>query len=238
MSFRQVLSSYCVLLILLSGGASVTPALGQRLQMDQLPMYGGITRSEVPELKEADEKFIADVTAKFGTREKASAAWVEQGFRFYQQDRLDMAMRRFNQAWLLNPENPEVYSGFASVLSDQGRYCEAQKHLDIGFSKGSFQDGFLPDAALIYSICAIEGRNVDASAKQASFKKADELLEKALASSTAPKSYTLTQWAKVLFVRGDYRGSWTKVSEHRNTIGRDVDARFLRELRAKMPEPQ
>ena len=47
--------------------------------IDQVPMYGGMDRAAVPELKAADEKLIADTTSHFGTREKASAAFWRDG---------------------------------------------------------------------------------------------------------------------------------------------------------------
>ena len=101
-------------LLLLSGCLATSP-VNQGTRIDELPMYGGIDRSRVPKLKAGDEKFISDVITQFGSREKASALWVNQGYRFYKQDQLGLAMRRFNQAWLLNPNNPEVYAGFGRV---------------------------------------------------------------------------------------------------------------------------
>jgi tetratricopeptide (TPR) repeat protein len=88
-------------------------------------MYGGMDRSKVPELRAADEQFIANVTSLFGTREAAARAEVEQGFKFYKQNNLAMAMRRYNQAWLLDANNPEIYWGFSLVFQDQEKYCEA-----------------------------------------------------------------------------------------------------------------
>lgn len=111
--------------VLLLTACQVVPQARQQTRMDEVPMYAGIDRSQISELRTADEKFISDITAQFGSRAKASSIWVNQGFRFYQQDNLGMAMRRFNQAWLLNPENPKVYAGFGTVLHDQGKYCEA-----------------------------------------------------------------------------------------------------------------
>ena len=99
-------------------------------RIDEVPMYGGINRNAVPELKAGDEKFISDVTTQFGSRERASVLWVNQGYKFYNQDQLGMAMRRFNQAWLLNPKNPETYTGFGSVLTDQGKNCDAMKMME------------------------------------------------------------------------------------------------------------
>lgn len=75
---------------------SIAVAHAQRTRIDEVPMYGGMDRSTNPELKAADEKLIADTTNHDGSREKASMAFANQGFRFYGQDRLDMAMRRFD----------------------------------------------------------------------------------------------------------------------------------------------
>ena len=211
---------------------------GTTTRVDELPMYGGMDRSKVPELKAGDEKFIADVTAQFGSRERASDAWTEQGFEFYRQDKLDMAMRRFNQAWLLNPSNPEVYSGFASILSDQRKFCEAKNMLDIGFAKGPIQDGFLADAALIYTACPVQNTSMNSAERQTSFRRSDELLQKAFSSPTVRKTYVLNQWVKVLLFREDYARAWQKVFEHRKVVGSDIDPRVLAELRSRMPEPR
>ncbi|MFK8068494.1 MAG: type IV pilus biogenesis/stability protein PilW [Gammaproteobacteria bacterium] len=111
--------------LILTGCLATSP--NHQTRIDEVPMYGGMDRSKNSELKKGDEKFISDVTERFGSREKASKVWVEQGFKFYSQDDLGMAMRRFNQAWLLDPKNPETFAGFGSVLHDQGQYCEAMK---------------------------------------------------------------------------------------------------------------
>ena len=96
-------------------------------------------RQADPLLRQADEKLIADTQAHYGSREKASAAFADQGFRFYRQDDLVQAMRRVHQAWLLDPENGDAYWGFAGVASDRRQYCEAAGHLRTGLSKPRVQ---------------------------------------------------------------------------------------------------
>ena len=127
---QRVLASAVALIVACFSAVGQEPTL-----IDQVPMYGGMDRSQYPELKAADEKLTEDASKHFGSREKAAAAWIEQGFRFYQQDRLDMAMRRFNQAWLLDPNNAEVYAGFAAVLHDQGKNCPAMKMMEEALSR-------------------------------------------------------------------------------------------------------
>jgi len=201
-------------------------------------MYGGMDRSQVPALRDADEKFIADVSSHYGSREKAARAWVEQGFKFYGQDQLGMAMRRFNQAWLLDPANAETYWGFASVLSDQDKYCDALKMVELAQSKGLMQPGFLSDAALIFTGCAMEVSASDPVKRQAYLTRSDELFSQALASPAERKEYTLSHWARAMYRRGDYAGAWTKVQQFRKETGKEFNERFLRALREKLPEPK
>jgi thioredoxin-like negative regulator of GroEL len=80
-------------------------------------MYGVPDRPRTVQEQAADDAFVERVAKDFGGREQASMDWVDQGFRFYQQGDLTTAMRRFNQAWLLNPANPEVFWGFASSFT-------------------------------------------------------------------------------------------------------------------------
>jgi tetratricopeptide (TPR) repeat protein len=146
--------------------AFVKQPVNQDARIDEIPMYGGIDRSKVPKLKAGDEKFISDVTAHFGSREKASVVWINQGYRFYRQDQIGMAMRRFNQAWLLNPNNPDVYAGFAAVLHDQKKSCDAMKMMEkaLALDPPTFH-GIYPDAARIVTLCAISDKTLSPSAK-------------------------------------------------------------------------
>src|SRR5690242_16215311 len=112
MFIRTVLLLMPILLACARGSAA--PQRGRSLPIDQVPMYGGMDRQSVPELRRADEALIAGASASFGSREKAAVAWAEQGFRFYKANENDKAMRRFNQAWLLDPKCPDVYWGFGS----------------------------------------------------------------------------------------------------------------------------
>lgn len=221
--------------VMLAGCLAISPG-NQPTRIDEVPMYGGMDRSQVPELKTADEKFIADVSRQYGSREKASRLWVEQGFKFYRQDSLGMAMRRFNQAWLLNPNNPEVYTGFASVLFDQGKFCEATSMVEKGLAVGRFQDGYLPDAGLVLVGCAMQGAAPDRKASL--INRSEELFAQAMTSPNVPKDYTLTNWARAKYAQQDYRGAWAKVLELRRTSGKDASQEFLRALSAHMPEPK
>jgi hypothetical protein len=106
--------------------------------------------------------------------------------------------------------------------------------VEKGQSVGSFQDGYLPDAALIFVACAMS----DPQRKAELLARSEEFFGRALASPLVPKDYTLTNWARAMYARGDYAAAWSKVAELRRTTGKDMSAQFLAGLSAKMPEPK
>lgn len=208
----------------------------QKSRIDEVPMYGGIDRSRVPDLVSADQEFISAVTKEFGSRDRASQLWVEQGFKFYNLDRLDMAMRRFNQAWLLNPENPEVFAGFGSVLHDQGKYCDAMKMMDksLSLQPPSYQ-GIFTDAARIMTLCAVSDEIISEQEKSRLIAESDALYKKA-EKVELNKAYTYGSWASAYYWRGDYPQAWNMIKKQREHGGTPGD-RFIQLLTAEMNEP-
>ncbi|MNX75925.1 hypothetical protein D3C86_1074160 [compost metagenome] len=215
----------------------VAPApVPPQARVDELPMYGRINRSGLA-TKAADDKWVADVTQAYGSRAQAARIWVEQGYRFYQADQLGMAMRRFNQAWLLDPANPEVYTGFAAVLHDQGKYCQAMGMMDKALSHDppSFQ-GIYADAGRIAARCAAEDKTLPPEARVAATSRSDEWYRKGEALEP-DKGYLYASWATAYYWRGQYGEAWAMVVKSR-AAGGAPGAKFMDMLRAKMAEPR
>ncbi len=99
------------------------------IPVDARPMYGA---PEIPRptlLRQADTRFIETAAAGFGgDRKLASLSWTGQGDRLLASGNLDDATRRYNEAWLLDPENFEVHEGFARVLVARGQTAAALRH--------------------------------------------------------------------------------------------------------------
>lgn len=226
------------IVVFLTSGITSPAFCESRIPIDQVPMYGGMDRNAIPELKVGDENFISAVVAEFGSREKASGAFVNRGFTRYQQNDLAGAMRRFNQAWLLNPDNPEIYWGFAAIYSDQEKFCEAVAMDELAESKGTLQPAFLPDAAVNYTGCAVVNKDLAPERRSEYLRRSDELFAQAFASPAVRKEYTLFHWARAMYGRQDYIGAWEKVAQFREETGKEFDSRFLRVLSQKMAEPK
>ena len=233
------------------GGKDKEAKAEQSARIDEVPMYGGMDRSKYPELKKADEEFIAGVTKAFGSREVGAMRLVDQGFAFYKEDKLGMAMRRFNQAWLLNPQNADVFTGFANVLNDQGKYCEANEMMEKSFTlvppiamnppEAYFAlQGTYPDASLVMTRCAVSNKALTPAEKKQWFDRAERLFEKQdrllPAKDGFRKAYLYETWAKAYYLQEQYEKAWAMVKKQRD-LGREPMKKFLDILREKMPEP-
>jgi tetratricopeptide (TPR) repeat protein len=233
---QQFRLSLLVLAVVIVSGCVSTGPMARGKGIDQEPMYGGMDRQSVPELKAADEKLIADASKGFGNRERASDAFVDQGVRYYQGDNLSMGMKRFNQAWLLNPSNPNVFWGFAIVYHDEGNNCKAKEMIDRSISLNLSKPIALADGGRIYTLCGVSDKTLDEKTKTQYFTKSEDLYKKAI--SVSPNNdYIYGSWATAYYWRGDYARSWEMVAKARS-LGFTFPGQFINLLRQKMPEPK
>lgn len=75
------------------------------------PMFGNKMFSESQKI--ANREMFRKVEETGHSRQDASVYAIRKAWQFFRQQNLEMAMKRFNQAWLLDPENGDVYGGFA-----------------------------------------------------------------------------------------------------------------------------
>jgi len=95
------------------------PAAADPSPINERPMYGGVQKT--PEMLEADRAFISMFESKGISRDVAANDAVERGWRALHAGDLRTAIKRFNQAWLLDPENGASYWGMAAVVGDRDR---------------------------------------------------------------------------------------------------------------------
>lgn len=98
-----------------------------------LPMYGGVKKCD--EQLISDKEFLALVDRQEPDRQKSSQEMVKAGIYFLNRGDYDSAMKRMNQAWLLNNENIQVYAYFMLLLDVKGKTNEAIGMLDDTLKK-------------------------------------------------------------------------------------------------------
>lgn len=228
-------AGFLISLMLLSGGCATTS--GTRI--DNIPMYGQPQIERPDFLKKADGDFIKQATEGFGSREAASKAWHAQAEKFMREGNIDYAMRRYNQSWLLNPNNYQPYWGFARIVAEQGKlddaiaYLEKAKRLcDDNYQKVAL----LADAASIYSYKADSLPKELRDERVRYFALADQnFLESTGLDPTYSDSWL--RWSHSKFREGKYTGAWERLKKARSLGAKEAPI-YLKALEEKMPEPK
>ena len=81
--------------------------------INEQPFFGFAAKNAAQ--KAADEKFVNAIIQAAGTREKAFEETTKRGWRAIDAGKMREAALRFNQAFLVSPEQSGVYQGFAAI---------------------------------------------------------------------------------------------------------------------------
>jgi hypothetical protein len=104
--------------------------------VNELPMFGGFEKTAWQ--READEKFVkVALSTSGGSYEAAAEKYAQMGWNFYYRGDRTKAIKRFNQAWLLDADNQHALWGFAVISVERGKIEEAIRFYDLAIEKGS-----------------------------------------------------------------------------------------------------
>ena len=201
--------------------------------INTLPMYGNLEKTLYQ--KQHDQDFIQSVIDKTGSREKGSEKYANIGWSYLSKGDWQTAMKRFNQAWLLNPQNPQAYWGFGSILNQQRKFDEAIKMSEKALQLDPQNYRLMSDLAFTYGNKA--RTVIEFNEEKARYvSKAIALYRKA-SNSNPEYSGLYFQWAVTLFYNNNYEEAWEQVQKAEKS-GFNVPAPFIAELASKMPRPK
>ena len=198
-----------------------------------IPMYGGLEKTEAQ--LELDKKFISQITEATGSREKGAQEFVKMGWKTFLAERNPTtAMMRFNQAWLLDPDNPDVLWGFGAVSGAMGKIADSVKFMRQASEKLGDNAMVLTDLGFSLTIYANDPENAETA--PAVIAQAISCFEKA--EKIKPEYEPLySNWAVTLFSQKDYTGAWDKIGKAEALGGKTVNPMFIKDLESKMPRP-
>lgn len=103
--------------------------------VNELPMFGGYEKTAWQTT--VDERFLEMVLPGFqGDRDAAAEHFAQTGWNFYYQDNKTLAIMRFNQAWLLDPDNQHALWGFAVISRERGKIDAALRFYTMAVEAG------------------------------------------------------------------------------------------------------
>lgn len=201
---RAITFASAAILFLLIAGCG-TPPPGPRI--DNLPMYGQPAIPRPDFLKKADVDFIAKASSGFGgDRRVASRAWTEQASHFLAERNLDYAMRRLNQAWLLDDTNYEVYWGFGRAMVESDQFDDGVRYIKQAIELCE-DEAQLPavysDLGVGYSYFAAAKPQEQSSERVAAFLAANEAFAKSVGLDPTYGN-AWRRWSISLVMEGKY----------------------------------
>lgn len=185
------------------------------------PKYGNVEKTV--EQKEADKILIADYLAQAGTHYKASELLIKLGFDYLYKGDLKTAMYRFNQAWLLDPKNENVFWGFGAVYFTFQDFKNALKQYDEGLVLNPNSSNIITDKASVY----MANYNLDNKAEN--LDKAINLFKKSLAIDDKNQN-TLFKLSACYFYKNDCKNALAYYNKCMKFGGKPVTEEYTKAI--------
>jgi Tfp pilus assembly protein PilF len=113
------------------------------------PEFGDLEKNE-SQIK-ADNDFIEEILKHYDNKQDASKKMTELGFQYiYERRDLQTAMKRFNQAYLLEPKNADIYYGYGTIYFNLGAMESAREQFDKGLLINPNHSKMLTDYGTTY----------------------------------------------------------------------------------------
>lgn len=186
-----------------------------------LPKYGNIQKSK--EQIKADNELIADYLAQAGTRYKGSELLIKLGFDYLYKGDLKTAMYRFNQAWLLDPKNENVFWGFGAIYFAFKDFKNALKQYDEGLIINSNSSNIITDKASIY----LTNYQMNNSSKDLNL--AIDLFEKSLTIDSKNQN-TLFKLSASYYLKKDCKNALKYYTECKKLGGKPITIEYTNAL--------
>jgi Tfp pilus assembly protein PilF len=129
---KQAATVPCFLLAVVAGASVAAAATARRVEVapgvevsrttyrapvNQQPFYGFAELT--PEQKKANAKFVAAAVKATGSRDKAFAATAQRAWQSFYRGDLATAAMRFNQAYLLDAKQSQVFHGLGLIAAER-----------------------------------------------------------------------------------------------------------------------
>ncbi|MCW2263984.1 MULTISPECIES: tetratricopeptide repeat protein [Sphingobacterium] len=186
-----------------------------------LPKYGNAVKTK--EQKTIDQELIKSYLEKAGTNRKASELLIKLGFDYLYKQDLKTAMYRFNQAWLLDPTNADVFWGFGAIYFSFEDFESAMQQYDEGLKLNANSSNILTDKATVYMTRFMENHgDKDFNLAINNFKKS---------YSIDPKNQnTLFKMSVCYFVKNDCENAWKYYNECIKLGGKPITKEYTEAL--------
>ena len=195
-----------------------------KTEINLQPEYGNAPKNEGQ--KQADRDFIKIALKSDTTPLKASEHLVSLGFTYLYRGDLETAMRRFNQAWLLDPKNENAYWGYGAIYASFNDYKMALDMYEKGLAINPKSSNILTDKATMYMVSFEKNQNVD------DLKTATEIFKQSYIIDRTNQN-TLFKLSICYFFSNDCTNAMKYYNECKKLGGKPITSDYTNALMAK-----
>jgi len=192
--------------------------------IDELPMYGG-------------KQPLAS-----GQNREASESAARLGWQLYYKGEMDPAMKRFNQAWMMDRDSVDALWGFGLIMGQRAarenpehNLRESIRFLNMANEKANRNVRIMTDMAFVHTLLGRHLKTVGKPGSSDAFLSAEKILSTAL---EIDGKYPLAHFTgSVLeFYKGNYPEAQKRLLAAR-TLGFKPDPAYVQELALKLKQP-
>lgn len=230
-------------LVIISLVFSIT-TYGQQINADQwdeeaqtnsrlLPKYGHKPKTE--EQKKLDQDFInrtIQLERFKGDRTAASHHMIKLGFNYLYRGDLKTAMYRFNQAYLLDSLNNDIYWGFGAVYMALKHYDLAKQQYEEGLTINAENTLLLTDYGTYFLARFYELKAIDTKSALANLNTAISYLLKSYQLDSA-NQHTSFKLSICYWNKDDCTNAWKYYDETAALGGETITAGYTADLKQK-----
>ena len=198
-----------------------------------LPKYGNVLKTE--EQKKSDEGFINETMKQEqfkGDRTAASNHLINLGFNYLYRGDLKTAMYRFNQAYLLDTLNAEIYWGYGAVYMTLGDYEKAKQQYEEGLSKSSENTHLLTDFGTYYMAQYYGLQPIDEKNAMINLESAISYMTKSYSIDNKDQNTTY-KLSICYWLKGDCDNAWKYYNECKALGGQPITEDYTKDLKKK-----
>lgn len=230
---KQILTLLITLFTLTAIGQQMTLKEWEELSKTDirlLPKYGHQQKTE--HQKQSDETFIKETMQQEqfkGNRTLASGQMIKFGFDYLYRGDIKTAMYRFNQAYLLDQANTDIFWGFGAVYMQLGLQAQAKKQYEEGLAINTKNTHLLTDLGTYYLIQYYGLQPKDKKSTDTNLDAAINYMTKSYLLDNKDQNTTF-KLSVCYWLKGDCNNAWKYHDECKALGGKQITEKYTNDL--------